>query len=491
MGASPPPLLTVLGFEAIVLWALSVLFAGVWWRGRDPGMPWLLAGFALAAAWYQFAGDLPATGPDIAAPAERFWAIVIGAAVLCVSAGVVHYLGLPQGRARWLVWACGLPGLVLIAALAVGIDVSHGNFHVGVLFAYLGAAVLAFRRAATAPGDGHALLGLALMSLVLMPFALGLAGVDPSQLKYFAGVSLSVFGMVLLTVSLLRRHRALAVEVQRRTDAEAQLRDANARLEMRVNERTAHLRELIGGLEAFNRGVSHDLRGPLGGMSNLARMAAEAMARGDGSLAQRALPMIASQCDTSVQMVGTMLELARIGDMPVRREPVCLSDVARSAFDEVMLGVPEGARPVLNCATMPLVQADPNLLRPVFVNLIGNAVKFTRGLPAPRIDIEARVEGRDLTVCVRDNGVGFSPEVAERIFEPFYRGRAASHEGHGLGLSIVRRAIQAMGGTVWAQSAGGGVAGGGGASLWFRIPDAVDPAADQTGTKAETLAQPA
>lgn len=469
MGAGPPPLLSVLGFEAIVIGVLAALFAAFWLRGRDPGMPWLVAGFGLAAAWYQNSGNLPDTGPDINTPTLRAWSIVIGVAVLCVSTGVVQYLGLPKGRSRWLVFACGVPGLALIAVLVAGADVPHGVFHIGVLLVYLGAAGLAFRRARTEPGDGHAVLALALLSLALMPFVLAQAGVNPSHLKYFAGVSLAVFGMVLLTVCLLRRHRALAVEVQRRTDAEALLRDANARLEARVHERTVHLRELIGGLEAFNRGVSHDLRGPLGGMSSLANMAADAMARGDASLAQRALPMIARQCDASVRMVGTMLDLARIGDTPVRHEQVCLSDIAQAAFDEVMLSVPEAARPPLLCHPMPMVRADPNLLRPVFVNLIGNAVKFTRGSAAPQIDIDAAVDGRDVSVCVRDNGVGFAPEMAQRIFEPFYRGHAASHEGHGLGLSIVRRAIEAMGGTVWAQPAEGG-----GASLCFRIPAALD-----------------
>jgi hypothetical protein len=157
MGASSSSIVTVLGLEVVALWTLSVLFAGVWWRGRDPGMAWLVA------------GDMPVSGPEIAGPAERLWAIVIGVAVLCVSAGVVHYLGVPQGAAGWLVGACGVPGLVLIVALAAGLDVSHANFLVGVLFAYLGAALLALKRAATEPGDGHALLGLALLSLVLMP----------------------------------------------------------------------------------------------------------------------------------------------------------------------------------------------------------------------------------------------------------------------------------------------------------------------------------
>ncbi len=465
------PQLGILGFEGAAFIVLAGLFAAVWWRGREAGMRWLVLGFLLAAAWYLVAGGMLSTGPTIETWPERIWSVVIATAVLCVSAGVVRYLGLPAGPWRWAVLACSAPGLVLMLGLLAGLDVSHRVFHVGVLMAYAGAAGLALRRATTAPGDGHVVLGLALLVQPATPFVMLAAGVPPVQLKYFAGLSLAIFGMVLLTVSLLRRHRALAVEVGLRTAAEAQLRDANSRLEARVQERTADLHELIKGLEAFNRGVSHDLRGPLAGMSSLARMAAEGMERGDESLARRALPTIARQCDVSVNLVSTLLDLARLGDTPVRREAVNLHELARSAFDEVMLGTPEEGRPVLHCADMPLVQADSHLLRPVFVNLIANAVKFTRGQLAPRIEVEAFAEGPEgqgLSVYVRDNGVGFPPEEAERIFEPLVRVHAATHEGHGLGLSIVRRAVEAMGGQVWATSSQGG-----GASLCFRLPAAL------------------
>jgi signal transduction histidine kinase len=297
--------------------------------------------------------------------------------------------------------------------------------------------------------------------------------VPSRELKYFAGVSLIACGLVLLTVSLLRRQRHLAIEVARRSAAEDQLREANARLEARVQERTSHLHELIGGLEAFNRSVSHDLRGPLSGMSNLARMAADDLTRGDSALAQRALPLIAGQCDASVDMVNVMLELARLGDAPVQRQPVCLSDLARSAFEEVRLAHPQRPPPAVFVGRMPLVMADPRLLRTVFVNLIGNAVKFTRDTAAPRIDIEAGTEGRDVWVCVRDNGVGFSADAAEHLFEPFYRAHDKRFEGHGLGLSIVRRAVEALGGHAWAQSPAQG-----GAQLCFTLGDAaVDAAA--------------
>jgi len=284
-------------------------------------------------------------------------------------------------------------------------------------------------------------------------------------------------------VILLRRHQALRAEIGRRTEAEAQLRDANARLEARVGERTAHLHELISGLEDFSRGVSHDLRGPLGGMSQLARHAAEALAQGDRSMAERALPAIARQCEASARMVGAMLELARLGDATARRVWVAPGELARAAFDEVMLSNPGRARPAFHCAPMPRLLADPDLLRPVFVNLLANAVKFTRETRLPQIHVDARVEGHDVTVYVRDNGAGFAPEAARRLFEPFFRAHDAHYEGHGLGLSIVRRAVEALGGRVWAEAGAPG-----GACLAFRLVDAMpvaeeparEPAAEAT-----------
>ena len=376
-----------------------------------------------------------------------------GRGTLLRTGGVVLYLGWPTGALRHVVVACSVPAVACLAWMAIGGGLTHRAFHVAGLLPYLGAAVLAFDRARSEPGNAHALLGLALLTLPLLPFALGVAGVPPDQLKYYTGVAVIVFGMLVLTVSLLRRHRALEAEVARRLAAEMQLRDANQRLETRVGERTAHLHEPIGGLESFARGVSHDLRGPLGGMSQLAHTSADAMARGDATLATRALPLIASQCDASVKMVNAMLELARMGEAQAQRVAVDPSQVVASSFDEVRLAHPEARHASLRCGTMPAsLQADPVLLRTALVNLIGNAVKFSSEADEPRVEVDAAVEGRDVIVHVRDNGCGFPPELAPRLFEPFFRAPGAQQVGHGLGLSIARRAVEAMGGRIWATA---------------------------------------
>jgi signal transduction histidine kinase len=108
------------------------------------------------------------------------------------------------------------------------------------------------------------------------------------------------------------------------------------------------------------------------------------------------------------------------------------------------------------------------LLRTALVNLIGNAVKFSSEAEQPRIEVEASVEGRDVVVCVKDNGCGFPAELAPRLFEPFFRAPGAQQQGHGLGLSVARRAIEAMGGRIWAVPRADR-----GAELCFRLGDAL------------------
>ena len=459
--------LSIVVVEALVMVVLAVMFTAVWLRLREPGT-WLLAiGFAVASGWYFLSGRAPNTGADIDTLTERVSAAAVGVAILLRVFGVALYLGWPAGWMRRFVLLCCLPALASIAWLAVGGALSHRSYHVAGLLPYLGVAMLAFERARQEPGNAHGLLGVALLTLPLLPFALAAAGVDTGDLRYYTGVAVIAFGMLVLTVSLLRRHRALAREIERRTEAEAQLRDANQRLEARVAERTAHLHELVAGLESFNRGVSHDLRGPLGGMAQLARTAVDAMARGDATLATRALPLIAEQCDASVKMVNAMLELARVGDAPAQRVPVQLARVVESAIDEVRLAQPEARVANVRCGAMPgVLLADPVLLRTALVNLIGNAVKFSSDADEPCIEVNTTVDGHDVVVCVKDNGCGFPAELAPRLFEPFFRAPGARQQGHGLGLSVARRAVEAMGGRIWAEPRAGR-----GAELCFRLGD--------------------
>jgi signal transduction histidine kinase len=216
------------------------------------------------------------------------------------------------------------------------------------------------------------------------------------------------------------------------------------------------LQELVSNLEAFNRSVSHDLRGPLGGIAGLARLASDAMSGGDTAMVQRSLDAISAQADTSAKLVGTLLQLAHVGDATLARRAVDLDALAHDVIAQLRLGTETSAQaPQAQwiVGALPEVQADADLLRPVLVNLFTNALKFSRNAAQPTVHVDASVDAAgEATVHVRDNGVGFDPAAAGRLFEPFMRLHGRHFEGHGIGLTIVRRAIERHGGRVWAES---------------------------------------
>ncbi len=122
---------------------------------------------------------------------------------------------------------------------------------------------------------------------------------------------------------------------------------------------------------------------------------------------------------------------------------------------------------------LPLAWGVPGLLRQVFVNLVANAVKFTRDVPRPRIEVGAARGARGTVLYVQDNGVGFDPAQAARLFRPFERLHGARYPGHGIGLSIVKRVVERHGGRVWAEARHAG-----GAAFCFTL-DARHPAAGE------------
>lgn len=450
---------------AFVLLVLAVLYAALSVRDREPGLRWLATSFVLLAAWYGTSDlHLPQPREVSVTGASRAWASMVLTSTLLMTVGLVHYLGTPARVRRIALAGLLAPGLVLLGCFAVGVPVPRAMANGVALLCYFGTATLAFRAARSEPGAGHHLLGIALLALPLSLVLLLIRGGELALLRYYGVLPVIVFGLTLLTVSLLRRRRALEGEVRRRTEAEAALTRLNAELEQAVAARTADLQNMVAGLESFNRSVSHDLRGPLGGIEGLARLSMQALARGDTAVAERVLPAIASQAQTSGRLVAALLELARVGDATLKHDRVDLDALVRETLHQIALHRAPEPMPAISVGALPTVEADRELLRPVFVNLIGNALKFSRGEGA-RIEIGASANDEDHVVCVRDNGIGFPSDVADRLFAPFTRLHGAAYEGHGVGLSIVRRAVERHGGRAWAEAAPQQ-----GAAFYFTLP---------------------
>lgn len=480
----PAAPLAATGVTAYVFALMGLIYLTLWWRDREAGMASL--GLAALAAALFYAADamglnLP-RGPHFNPP--NWASLVLQVAIVAWALGLARYLGLRPGWRQPLVPLLLLPNIALgflhLAQLPLPMPRLWGNVAMTVVF--LGMAGLAWRARLREPGAGHGLIALAIVSMPLSSWLLALTQSQAVYLRYLAIPAFLLFFLVLLTVSLLRRRLALEVEVARRRAAEEALHELNATLEARIAQRTADLDEMVAGLESFNRSISHDLRGPLGGMEGLAQMGRDSLNQGHTDSARRMFGAIELQARHSHQLVASLLDLAHVGDGELHRAPVALGPLVREVIDQCRQngGVPEKTEFVLR--SLPTVLADANLLRPVLLNLVGNACKFSGQRTAPRVEIGSTRSGQALTVFVRDNGAGLDAATADELFQPFKRQHGNRFQGHGVGLSIVRRAVERHGGKVWAEGAPGA-----GATFYFTLPDALMPS-DSALPPAQTTA---
>lgn len=209
-------------------------------------------------------------------------------------------------------------------------------------------------------------------------------------------------------------------------------------------------------LDAFAGGLAHDLRQPITTISAFTQVLGERAAPRLLPAEAGYLRRIASAARQAQQMIHGLLEFARLGERAMETVPVDLNRVVAQARDA--LADELESRPVaLDVAPLPVVAGDPALLQLAFINLLSNGIKYSRARERPKIRIEPAPDaGRGPAVRIRDNGVGFDMEAAQRLFRPFERLHSASEfEGTGLGLANVRRIMERHGGSVRAESAPG------------------------------------
>lgn len=445
---------------AVSLGTLALLYGVVWRNRRERWSASLGLCFVVLAVIYGFDRW---TRPLADQPHPAATPLAALAAVLLVD-GMVDYVGLEGRVARWGRVAAVVLAPVVVAGSLLGLLTRMQSF--SLLALYLAAVgAMAFWATLREPRVGHALVLAATSLFPLLTAAAALGQFPVGSLRYLAIVPTLVTGMTLLTTGLLRAQRRADEALRDAAAAQASLRALNESLEQRVEARTCELRDMVAALEGFNRQVSHDLRGPLGGIAGAARMADQAFRRGDAAAAGRLLPAIASQAETSMQLMAALLQLARAGNAPLEMKAVAQEPLVREALEELWRGDQALARIAVSVeGPLPEVQGDPALLRQVWVNLLGNAMKFSRQSPSPRVEVGAEASGDALAFFVRDNGVGFADAVAPKLFEPFQRLHGSAYAGHGLGLSIVKRIVQRHGGRIWAESAEGR-----GATFYFTL----------------------
>jgi len=281
--------------------------------------------------------------------------------------------------------------------------------------------------------------------------------------------------------------RRQSEDEKRRTRDRVQQREVAA-VEMRSAHDLAAARAVLidelqrknQDLEAFSYSVSHDLMAPLRVIGGYARVLIEDHAAALPEDAKTLLNDIDHNAMRMTGLISDLLRLARIGLQPVNLQKVDIAALVRSVAEELQAGEP-GHVLELRIGELPPCVGDEALLRQVFLNLISNARKFTRRTPHAWLAVTAPASPQQTPPQVRyqltDNGVGFPPQHAHRLFRAFKRlHRAEDFEGTGIGLSIVQRIIQRHGGSIEASSAAGQ-----GATFLLSLP-AVGPAGGAAAT---------
>ena len=260
------------------------------------------------------------------------------------------------------------------------------------------------------------------------------------------------------------------VDFTDRKAAEDEVERLNAELEQRVADRTAELNGANEELEAFAYSVSHDLRAPLRHVSGFSSLLAE---RSGGQLDEKSrhyVEVISASVRQMGVLIDDLLQFSRTGRAGLSIESVDMQEVLAEALEPLRREA--GDRDVeWTIGELPPVVADRALLRQVWANLVGNAVKYTRDRSPAQIEIGGAGANGELVYFVRDNGVGFDMQYAHKLFGVFQRLHSdAEFEGTGIGLANVKRIVTRLGGAVWAEGAPGH-----GATFSFSLPDRKEP----------------
>lgn len=242
------------------------------------------------------------------------------------------------------------------------------------------------------------------------------------------------------------------VDISDRKKAEIDLQKLNMELEERVENRTAQLNEVNRELEAFTYSVSHDLRAPLRSVDGYTQILVDDYNDRLDDEGRRICSIVQKSARNMGKLIDDLLQLSRTGRADMQISAIDMKAVANNVYAELIETAGRYKADFL-ISNLPMAHGDPALVRLVWTNLLSNALKYSSKLDKPVIEVFSEIQNGQNVYAVRDNGVGFEMQYADKLFSAFHRLHSAmDYEGTGVGLAIVHRVITRHGGRVWATS---------------------------------------
>jgi two-component system sensor kinase len=230
------------------------------------------------------------------------------------------------------------------------------------------------------------------------------------------------------------------------------LEEERERLNTELKEHLVQLEVATRELEAFSYSVSHDLRAPLRAVDGFSRLLLTDYSNDVDEQGRHYLERVRAGAQTMGQLIDDLLDLSRIGRRQMDKKTTNLETIAQEVYKSLK-DEWEGRKVKFSVHQCPPAFADPDLMRIVFMNLLSNALKFTRKRKAPEIEVGGERKDKETVFFVKDNGVGFHMKYVDKLFTPFQRlHRKEEYEGTGVGLATVQRIIHRHGGRIWVES---------------------------------------
>jgi PAS domain S-box-containing protein len=292
--------------------------------------------------------------------------------------------------------------------------------------------------------------------------ALGVLNIYSDEPDFFSVERAELFQMYANQIAVVFENAVLYEQMQKYA-AELE-RDYNQRaieLQERIQEAEGlnqRLQQTKSELESFSYSVSHDLKAPLRGIDGYSRLLLDNYETQLDGEALLFLHNIRNGVTHMAQLIDDLLSYSRLERHQIMPGSVNLNNLVKALLDERQQEV-ENANMTVKLdldENVPIVYADPDGMALILRNLVDNSLKFTQGLAQPRLEISSKSVDDKCLIAVRDNGIGFDMQFHDRIFEMFQRLHTTdTYPGTGIGLAMVRRAVQRMNGRIWAESAPG------------------------------------